>query len=360
MLELNKLEERLVSPVTVFMQIRELPSGQQQSVHGNVVNVPCDNIATLSSLPRLPENSDTIPLKLKRRLRYKTYVLYENVRRQACIEAVCYLLSKPLFQKYVPDGVNNNWIKRYDEQIENMKNTTEEIALEELQEDVFVDTISRDHSSKCYSLDTDTNLLKKDNRKSSNTDAMNEDTTENSLKQNLMNIQNPDINEENDAEENGKEIIEADDQTQDSDWSEDEDDDNNKLLGSSNTLLYPTTFDEYDGQHSFSVAPSEGNIPVPIFQDNLEELAYPTIFCGETRRKNKEREVKVKYSDICKAELRNRDRRIALNINNIFFKLKKLQTKQIQDRVWLSMKRCKSKGKTYTAEISSMEMQRKK
>ena len=138
------------------MQIRELPSGQQQSVHSNLVNVPCDNIATLSSLPRLPENSDTIPLKLKRRLRYKSYVLYENVRRQACIKAVCYLLSKTLFQKHVPDGVNNNWIKRYDEQIENMKNTTEETALEELQEDVFVDAISRDHSLKCYLLDTDT------------------------------------------------------------------------------------------------------------------------------------------------------------------------------------------------------------
>ena len=156
---------------------------------------------------------------------------------------------------------------------------------------------------------------------------MNKDTTKNSLNQNLMNIQNLDINEENDAEENGKEIVEADNQTQDSDWREDEDDDNNKLLGSSGTLLYPTTFDEYDGQHSFSVAPSEGNIPVPIFQDNLEELAYPTIFCGETRRKNKEREVKVKYSDICKAEVRNRDRRVALNINNIFFKLKKLQSR---------------------------------
>lgn len=32
-----------------------------------------------------------------------------------------------------------------------------------------------------------------------------------------------------------------------------------------------------------------------------------------------------------------------------FFKLKKVQAKQIQDRIWLSMKRCKTKGKVYTA-----------
>ena len=36
-LKLNTLEERLVSPVNVFMQMRELPSGGQVCVKGNVV-----------------------------------------------------------------------------------------------------------------------------------------------------------------------------------------------------------------------------------------------------------------------------------------------------------------------------------
>ena len=110
-------------------------------------------------------------------------------------------------------------------------------------------------------------------------------------------------------------------------------------MGSSDTMLYPSSFDKYDGQHSYSVAPSEGNQQVPIFQEHLEELAFPTIFCGEKRQNNKERHKPIKYSEICKGELRNKDRRVALNVTNLFFKLKKIQTKQIQDIIWLSIKK---------------------
>ena len=39
---LTPLEERLISPRIPFMQVRELPSGGQLNIHGNVVNVPAD------------------------------------------------------------------------------------------------------------------------------------------------------------------------------------------------------------------------------------------------------------------------------------------------------------------------------
>lgn len=57
----------------------------------------------------------------------------------------------------------------------------------------------------------------------------------------------------------------------------------------------------------------------------------------------------VHYSTVCKWELRNRDRRTAESVPNIFFKLKKLQIKQIQDSASLSLRKCKTKGKKYTA-----------
>ena len=40
--DLTPLEERLISPRIPFMQLRELPSDGQLSIHGNVVNVPAD------------------------------------------------------------------------------------------------------------------------------------------------------------------------------------------------------------------------------------------------------------------------------------------------------------------------------
>ena len=62
---LTPLEERLVSPRIPFMQVRELPSGGQLSIHGSVVNVPADVNSTVTVLPRPVNESQTIPIKLK-------------------------------------------------------------------------------------------------------------------------------------------------------------------------------------------------------------------------------------------------------------------------------------------------------
>ena len=47
--------------------------------------------------------------------------------------------------------------------------------------------------------------------------------------------------------------------------------------------------------------------------------------------------------------MQSKDRRVAQSVPNIFYKLKKLQIKQIQGSASLSLHKCKSKGKTYTA-----------
>jgi hypothetical protein len=91
-----------------------------------------------------------------------------------------------------------------------------------------------------------------------------------------------------------------------------------------------------------SLAPGEEHTPLCLFQDiNSEYLAFPTICCGKTRPDH--------YSAISKWELRNVDRRVATNIPNIFFKLKRLQIKQIKDKVMLAVRKCKTKGKKMTA-----------
>lgn len=44
------------------------------------------------------------------------------------------------------------------------------------------------------------------------------------------------------------------------------------------------------------------------------------------------------------------DRRVAQSVPNIFFKLKKIQLKNISDKVNLALRRCKSEGKTWTVK----------
>ena len=60
---LTPLEERLILPRIPFMQVRELPSGGQLSIHGNVVNVPADVNSTVNVLPGPINESQTIPIK---------------------------------------------------------------------------------------------------------------------------------------------------------------------------------------------------------------------------------------------------------------------------------------------------------
>lgn len=48
-------------------------------------------------------------------------------------------------------------------------------------------------------------------------------------------------------------------------------------------------------------------------------------------------------------ELRSQDRRVAQTVPNTFYKLKKLQIKQIQNSASISLRKCKTKGTKYTA-----------
>ena len=119
--------------------------------------------------------------------------------------------------------------------------------------------------------------------------------------------------------------------------------------GVTDTLLQePDVVENVDRIISF--APGEGNRPLGIFMDkDSEYLSFPRIFCGKQRPANDERKVPVSYSTICKWELRCQDRRAAMSVPNIFYKLKKLQIKQIQDSACISLRKCKTKGKRYTA-----------
>ena len=65
-LHLNNLEECLISLQIPVMQIRALNSGGKFSLKGSVVNVPVEIEPTIRALPRLQDESETIPVKLKR------------------------------------------------------------------------------------------------------------------------------------------------------------------------------------------------------------------------------------------------------------------------------------------------------
>ncbi|CAG2226073.1 unnamed protein product [Mytilus edulis] len=79
-------------------------------------------------------------------------------------------------------------------------------------------------------------------------------------------------------------------------WNEEQNHEN-QPSGNLDTMLNPVGYREY--KQVVSIAPGEGNTPLGIFQDyNSEFLAFPSIYCGETRMSNNMRAVPLHYSTI--------------------------------------------------------------
>lgn len=92
-LELTHLEETLISPRLAFIQLKELPRGGQLNLKGNIVNVPAAVNTTVKLLPRMLDNTETIPVKLKLNLSYKHFVAFEKFRPNKIFEAARWLID---------------------------------------------------------------------------------------------------------------------------------------------------------------------------------------------------------------------------------------------------------------------------
>ena len=107
-LDLNKLEERCVSSRIPFMTIYDAKSGRQKRLRGSVANVPIDIKPLVNSLPRTLDESQVVPLKLKRKMTLKTNEYFENVRPKKVVDAAQYLVNTELYKE---DGIvlDDNW-----------------------------------------------------------------------------------------------------------------------------------------------------------------------------------------------------------------------------------------------------------
>ena len=290
-LDLHQLEERLIALRIPFMQIRELPRGGQYSLKGNVINVPVDIQPTINCLPRPMDENFTVAIQLKKKLAYKKVDFKENVRPLRVLSALHWLMNKSQLYKKSGIVVDQSW---FQEVTESSEDTVRE----------FLE-------------------VSKESKVKNNTEG--------------------EIQEHNSTSEN--DTVESNDYDSDH-YSEV---DANEHVGNVDTLVDDADIDNKCDK-VFTFAPGEGQHPLSLYQDkDAEYLCFPTIFCGQTPPSRDERLVPVHYSDIVKWELRSVDRRAAQSVPNIFFKHKKLQMKQISDKVNLAVRRCKKRGQKITA-----------
>jgi len=88
--DLNVLEICLLGLRIPFMKMIALPSGKQRCIHGPAINVPSKVDTLIEILPRLPSDNAIIPLKLKRKLQYKSHYLYDfvSIDKVLCVHDV--------------------------------------------------------------------------------------------------------------------------------------------------------------------------------------------------------------------------------------------------------------------------------
>ena len=64
--DLNELECKLLAPRIAFQKLMQAPRGKQLKINDNIVSVPADVVYMVSMLPRLPRETSTIKVNLKR------------------------------------------------------------------------------------------------------------------------------------------------------------------------------------------------------------------------------------------------------------------------------------------------------
>ena len=106
---LNALEKRLISLRVPFMKMVALPSGKHHCIHGPAVNVPSKLDSVCELLPRLPSETELVPLKLKRKLSYKGHYMYDFVRPDKVICALSWLKDNNILYKDI--AINDNWVQ---------------------------------------------------------------------------------------------------------------------------------------------------------------------------------------------------------------------------------------------------------
>ena len=219
---LNELECGLVAPRLEFQKLMQVPRGRQLKMHGNVVNVPAEVSDIVNMLPRLPSDTSTIKVHLKRKLQYKSSALSLNIRPHKVIQVANWLINNSSLFKQEGITINQEWGVQ---------------------------------CSANYLLDE------------TNTENQNEQSEE---KENSSSCKKQ-------SSINGNDVIDSDDR-----WTADEAE---IPAGVTDTLLSNTDFfEDSEPQHILNVAPGEGTKPLSIFRDQYsEELAYPGIFLGQGR-----------------------------------------------------------------------------
>ena len=93
-LKLSNIEKQLIVKELIFIKIRELRPTRMAAMNDRIVSCPIEDddiIQQVKSLPRSQKNCGMVTIKLKRRMKWKTYHKMGLIRPEVIFEALKYL-----------------------------------------------------------------------------------------------------------------------------------------------------------------------------------------------------------------------------------------------------------------------------
>ena len=93
-LKLSNIEKQLIVKELIFIKIRELRPTRMAAMNDRIVSCPIEDddiITQVKSLPRSQKNCGMVTIKLKRRMKWKTYHKMGLIRPEVIFEALKYL-----------------------------------------------------------------------------------------------------------------------------------------------------------------------------------------------------------------------------------------------------------------------------
>ena len=303
-----------------FMKLVKLPRGKQKGIKGAAVNVPADLGLACNLLPRLPPDAHIVSLKLKRKLEYKQAYLHDTIRPEKVITALHYLKSNnPL---YADIEINEDWIQGWQD------------ADHDLYNGVFVN--EDDNGISVHSDKQGCSTQKQ------MPDINCADTPLNSINESDCDNSDSDTDQ---AKENNSNAIEKEDLIAL--------EENCKLRD----LPYDTCLQNElpeEANQVFSIAPGEGNKPIPLLTDTLfEELANPDKFpYGTGGFADTERDTKLTLRKYVNARLLDQDGHFARDIEYIFAMQYAVEHKQVRDSISIALRQtrgCQQVGRNLDA-----------
>ncbi|KAK3917838.1 RNA polymerase sigma factor SigA [Frankliniella fusca] len=108
--------ELLPEELTGLTTLKErLAITKQLGLKGNCVNVPIDINKTVTCLPRMDSEDNTLLVQLMGRMSDKTPYAFENVRPEKVFNAAKYLVNTPPYKQH-KISLNENWLQQFHNQ----------------------------------------------------------------------------------------------------------------------------------------------------------------------------------------------------------------------------------------------------